>query len=176
MPWACEFYRIEEALNESWHFENRGNRGNGSDLADESCPAQTLNWDPNITGGSAQGGTGTWNNSNVNWAVLSTSTDQTWTSGDTAVFDGAIAGAVSLTKSESANNLVFNTSGYTISGNNQLTLSGGSVSVVPGGSATISSPLGLTPGANWYSTGGTLTLGGVSSQHKFHSKHPVGHS
>lgn len=118
-----------------------------------------LNWDPSLSGGTATGGTGTWNSTNGNW-LNSSSTDTTWTYGYNAIFDGGTAGTVSFGTAETANTLSFNTSGYTITGTSTLTLTGGTISVLPSGSAAINTTLGLS-GSVGLSVlgGGTLSLG-----------------
>ena len=63
---------------------------------------------------------------------------------------------------ETANNLSFNRSGYTISGST-LTLTGGTVSVPSAGVATIGSALSIPSGDNLTSSGGTLVLNGAVS-------------
>ncbi len=128
-----------------------------------SAPAATYSWDPGQTGTSAGGGTGNWNTSSLFW--YSGTADVVWTSGNNAVFGGG-AGAVSVKSGISVNNLTFNSSGYSLTGNT-LTITGGSVSV-PSGIATISSvitaPAGITElGAGDLILSGNLNLAATSS-------------
>ena len=126
-----------------------------------SVPAATFSWDPGQTKSSG-GGTANWNTSSNYW--FNGTADVVWTLGNDAVFGGT-AGTVTVKSGISVNNLTFNTSGYTISGNT-LTITGGSVNV-PSGSATISSVIGGAPnitklGAGNLTLSGSLNLGAAS--------------
>lgn len=83
----------------------------------QSASAATYQWDPGLTPGTPSGGTGTWNTTNTNWS--NGSSDVAWpnvaANDDKAVFGGS-AGTVALGASLTAGGLVFNTSGYTLSG------------------------------------------------------------
>ncbi len=125
-------------------------------------PAQAISvfeWDPQVSGGTALGGPGTWNAANTNWYV--NPADQAWLANSNAAFAGAAGGAVSLAFTTTANTLSFNTTGYTISGSNPLTLSGGGITVSPGDSATIGSPVTIPSTTNLSVSGGTLALTGA---------------
>ena len=132
-----------------------------------SAAGAALSWDPTATGSAAGGGAGTWDTGSW-WNGAG---DVGWVTGDNASFGGSTAGIVNILNGVSANNLVFNTAGYTVSGNS-LTLTGGTVNAKA--NATISSLVagtaGLTvvgpgtvtlngPAANTY-TGGTTVNGG----------------
>ena len=129
--------------------------------------AASLEWDGSdiITPG-AQGGAGTWDmNTTADWWDVATSADVVWPASGTdndAVFGGAAGGAVSVS-GVSANDLTFNTTGYTLAGTT-LTLNGTtpSLSAGPGIAATIGTPLAGADGLT--KTGaGTITLAGASS-------------
>src|SRR5436305_11804166 len=85
--------------------------------------ADVLTWDPLLNGGG--GGTGTWNlNGTANW--FNGASDVKWLDNsalgtNSAVFSGT-AGTVTLNSSLSASNLLFQASGYTLSGSGALTL------------------------------------------------------
>jgi hypothetical protein len=129
---------------------------------------QTLYWDPLNTPTTPSGGAGTWDTTTTsNWSNLTT--DVQWTDNfsgtDTAVFGGT-AGTVNISagSTSTANVLVFNTSGYNITGGQDLNLqsaNGGSASIITNANATISSVLF---GSNAVTTSGpgTLTLTGAN--------------
>ena len=118
--------------------------------------AAALTWDPTATGGTA-GGSGTWDIASW-WS----GGDGPWQSGDDAAFGGT-AGTVSLDNPITAGNLFFNTSGYLVSGNT-LTLTGGSVNVVSGASATIGSAIAGSGNSGLTLTGpGVLVLNGPAA-------------
>jgi fibronectin-binding autotransporter adhesin len=99
----------------------------------------TLYWDPNFTGGTAGGGSGTWNTSaSKDWCILTPSgSDIAWVAGSNAVFGGS-SGTVTMASNKVANNLAFNSTGYIINGSgNALTLNGGTINIAPGGTATV---------------------------------------
>lgn len=84
----------------------------------QSVSAANYGWDPGLTPGTPSGGTGTWNTTNTNWS--NGASDVAWPSfvaanEDKAIFGGT-AGAVTLGSSLSAGGVVFNTSGYSLSG------------------------------------------------------------
>ena len=84
--------------------------------------------------------------------------DLGWVAGDDAAFSGA-AGTVTILNGVSANNLIFNTAGYTVTGNS-LTLTGGTIAANT--NATISSLLAGVSGLTVTGTG-TLTLNGSAA-------------
>jgi fibronectin-binding autotransporter adhesin len=131
-------------------------------LAVQSSPAATFSWDPGGTKSSSGGGAANWNTSSAYW--FNGTKDVDWTTGNDAVFGGT-AGIVTVKSGISVNNLVFNTSGYTLS-SGTLTVTGGSVTVASG-NATISSVIGGTPnitklGAGSLILSSTLDLGAAS--------------
>lgn len=120
-----------------------------------SAGAQILSFGP---GGG--GGSGTWDNTTVNWFDGATAVP--WASGEIAQFGGT-AGTVTVSGTVSAGGLIFSTSGYTITAGT-LALSGTSATITAnaGVSATINSPLS-GPAALVKTGGGTLTIGNVVS-------------
>lgn len=130
--------------------------------------AASLTWDgADTTTTGAQGGSGIWNvNSNVNW--WDGSANVVWPAlggtDDDAVFAGT-AGTVTLGSDITANDLTFNTTGYTISGPQTLTLNGAATSNMTTGTgvtATISSVIAGSAGFT-KSGAGTLILTGNST-------------
>ena len=92
--------------------------------------AANLTWD--ITPGTIvgpgdsaiTGGAGTWDTINGNWTTDGGASNIAWVNGaDTAIFGGT-AGAVTLSEPISAGGLTFNTTGYSLLGNQTLTLAG----------------------------------------------------
>jgi fibronectin-binding autotransporter adhesin len=114
--------------------------------------AAVFSWDPGQTGSANVGGTGNWNTSSTFW--FNGSSDVLWTAGNDAALGGT-AGTVTVKSGVSVDDLIFNTSGYTIT-SSTLTLTGGSVNV-PAGGATISSVIGGTSNITKLGTG-NLTL------------------
>ncbi len=125
-------------------------------FASVAATAGSLEWSVDgITPGG--GGTGTWNTSTARW--FNGSTFQNWSNAalDDAVFGGT-AGTVTLGTAITAHSLIFNVTGYTVTGNT-LTLGGvtPTISVVPAGSAAIDSTIAGTAGLT-ETGGGTLIL------------------
>ena len=93
-----------------------------------------LYWDPAGTlSTSGSGRAGSWNASTVAW--YNGTSDIGWVTGDDAYFGGAAGSTVTLTGLISADNLIFNTTGYSIAsstGTNTLTLTGGTINVATG--------------------------------------------
>lgn len=91
-------------------------------LAVQQASAANLNWDPGLTPATASGGTGTWNTTNFNWS--DGTTDIAWpnTNTNSATFGGT-AGTVTLGAALTTGGLSFTTSGYTISGAQNINLS-----------------------------------------------------
>ena len=85
--------------------------------------APQLTWDPGSTNSAGGGGTGTWNT--ANW--WNSSSDTSWQDGSDATFGGT-SGTVTITSQVIPNNLVFASSGYTITGST-LNLGGGTISL-----------------------------------------------
>ena len=124
--------------------------------------AASLLWSPDgVTPGG--GGTGTWNTSTALW--YNGTVFQSWTNApvNDAVFGGS-AGTVTLGVPIIAENLTFNTSGYTVTGST-LTLGGvtPTINVVPGGTATIGSVIAGTVGLVQAGGSGTLILSGTNT-------------
>ena len=116
----------------------------GALLASGIASAGTFNWDADASAGNgANGGTGTWNTSTANW--YNGAADVAWpnvsANDDKALF-GNTAGTVTLGASLTAGGIQFDTSGYTLSGTNDLTLSpqatGSDALVVSSGVSNIS--------------------------------------
>jgi fibronectin-binding autotransporter adhesin len=119
--------------------------------------AATLSWDPSKTPTTPSGGTGTWDTGTTpDWSNLST--DVTWTDttgSNTAVFGGA-AGTVTLAGTETANRVVFNTSGYLLTGGT-LNLAGTTPTITTNANAEVDSVISGSAGLTKAGTG-TLTL------------------
>jgi len=128
--------------------------------------AATYSWDGADTATSgAQGGAGTWDtNSTANW--WNGAADVVWplssSGSDVAVFAGN-PGTVTISGGVAANQLVFNTTGYSLTGGT-LTLDGASptVTVATGAASTIGSLIAGTGGL-YKSGAGTLYLTGTAS-------------
>ena len=109
-------------------------------------------------------GTGTWNQTNTNWATSSGGPyNTTFNAGDDAVFEGT-AGTVTVSSPNKPNSITFNVTGYTLSGGT-ITFNADPCTFTLGSdiSATISSvlagsTLGLTKAG-----AGTLTLSGTNT-------------
>jgi fibronectin-binding autotransporter adhesin len=142
--------------------------------------ASALTWDPlaTLATGGIGGGTGTWDTGS--WWSGASNGDGPWNSGNDAFFGGS-AGTVSIVGGVSANNLIFNVSGYAVTGS-VLTLTGGTVNLPnKGSSATIGSviagsvnliqtgtgSLNLTAADSYSGTttinGGTLNINGTNA-------------
>lgn len=132
-----------------------------------SARAALLSWDgSDIVTAGAQGGVGNWNvNSTANW--WNGSANVVWPAlggtNDDAFFGGA-AGTVTLTSAITANDLIFNTTGYILSGAEILTLNGTTPTITtdPGVTATISNVIAGTVGLVKAGPG-TLTLSGSNT-------------
>jgi autotransporter-associated beta strand protein len=135
---------------------------------------QNYYWDPGHTNSQSGGGAGAWDAStNANWC--SGSADVMWSTtgaSDAAVFGGASGGAVTIAAAGiSVNDMVFNATGYSLSGGT-ITLTGSPTITTPaGGSVTIANVLAGSAGvtvkggtvtfsaANTYTGGTTITNG-----------------
>ena len=76
-----------------------------------------LYWDPQQSGGSNLGGSGTWTNGGTAlWYNPATQTDVAWNSasGDVAIFEGT-AGAVTVNSGVTASSIGFQSNNYTLS-------------------------------------------------------------
>lgn len=121
----------------------------------EQAAAQTFTW-----GSSGAGGSGTWDNTTVNW--FNGSTAVPWVGGGTAVFGGS-AGTVTVNGTVAVGGANFNTDGYTITGGT-LALSGATPTIATnaGVSATINSA--ISGSATLVKSGaGTLTFSGAKT-------------
>ncbi len=117
-----------------------------------------LSWDPGATGSGSNGGSGTW--STGSW--WNGSVDGPWVGGTDAAFSGGATPTVSLGGPITANNLFFNSTGYSITGST-LTLTGGTVNLKNSSvSATIGSIIAGSAGLTQTGTG-TLTLNGPNT-------------
>jgi autotransporter-associated beta strand protein len=128
-------------------------------MAASTASAATYSWGVN-----GLGGTGNWATNSTNWwfngAAVAWPNDTT----DTAFF-GNTSGTVTLTVSQSANALIFGSTGYVLNGSSTLTLGGAASGIsYSGGSnnAIILCPLIDAAGISTPGTG-TLTLGGSLS-------------
>ncbi len=99
-----------------------------------------------------------WNTTNTSW------TGATWQGGDTATFAGAGTGTINLTEDAVHHGtMTFRANGYTIAGNNTITMANSPVIDVAGGvSAAIHANLAGTGGLT-VQGGGTLTFGGSAT-------------
>ena len=122
--------------------------------SNSAAGAPLLNWDPGATGTSTAGGTGVWNTTSAFWYNSTTASDAGWVTSDDAAFGGTAGGTVTLSGSISAADVIFNTSGYTITGST-LALTAGTINAVQ--NATIGSALSGSAGVTKLGTG-TLTL------------------
>ena len=116
-----------------------------------------LTWDP-AGNGSLSGGSGTWNAADVWWSGTQ---DTPWANGNNATFQGT-GGTVTVTGPVAPTNLIFNSTGYTITGST-VTLggtSGGTITVATGDTAYLSSVLA---GSNVVVAGGGLLQLSASS-------------
>lgn len=95
----------------------------GALLASGVSSAGTFYWDPALTPATPSGGTGTWGTGS-NWSNLTG--DVAWpnvaANNDLAILGGT-AGTVTLGAARTAGAIQFDTSGYSLSGSNSLTLS-----------------------------------------------------
>jgi len=131
--------------------------------------AQTLTWDPGLSGGS--GGAGTWNLTTADWFNSLTAADTKWTDtsalGTNQASFGGTAGTVSLGTSLSASNLQFTVSGYTLSGAGTLTLGQGGIdaSALSTGATTLSIPVQIAAQQPWLvGLGSRLAVNGAISR------------
>jgi autotransporter-associated beta strand protein len=138
-----------------------------------AATAATYSWDPNGTGPASVGGTGSWQTGVPNWYSSTAGGDVLWPSNDitdTASFGGpagVLPALVTLGNAQSANALVFSSTGYTLTGSS-LTLGGTSPSISyagGGNGAVINSTLinSSSTGIALQLAGGTLTFGGVGA-------------
>ena len=122
--------------------------------------AATYYWDGTNTVANNQvnGGTGAWNAANTNWTNADGSVNNAWVAGSDAVFS-ATAGTVTLGSGASVGNLVFDVTGYLLTGNT-ITLSNGSVIDTGSGTATINSTLSGAAVSVIKNGSGMLIVGG----------------
>ena len=130
--------------------------------------ANSLTWDPAVSGGGAVGGTGTWDfNATANW--FSGTSDLPWTDVsafgvDTAIF-ATTGGTVTLNQNLSASNLQFTATGYTLTGSGTITNGAGGIdaSALTSGTTTIGNALSLPAGQQRWQvgSGGTLAINGT---------------
>ncbi len=94
-------------------------------------------WDPAGVGGGV-GGAGTWGATSFNTAADSTGTLVSSTASSADVFAGAAGGTITLSASQLAGSLVFNTTGYTLSVASGVALGTGAVTLGTGVTLTLS--------------------------------------
>ena len=123
-------------------------------------------WDANGTTPGA-GGTGTWDTTSLTWSTDGNGTgglyDRSWRNDqlDNAIFGGT-AGTVTLVAPITVHDIIFNTAGYTLTGNT-LTLAGTTPTItVNSGASTIESAIAGTAGLTKAGAGG-LVLSGANS-------------
>ena len=105
------------------------------------------------------GGNGGWNVGNVWWA--GGALDVAWTANSIAYFGGT-AGTVTVGAAEAADELIFATTGYTVSSGSTITLGGSYPNItVSTGTSTINTPIAGT--APTFQGPGTLVLGGANT-------------
>lgn len=124
----------------------------------------TFHWDTDGVTAGAQGGTGAWNTTSAtNWNAGASNYVWAATGANNAAVFGGTAGTVTISTGVAANNLTFNTTGYTITGGT-LTLNGTTptVTTATGVTATISSAVAGTAGLT-KAGAGTLVLSATSS-------------
>ncbi|MGV0960380.1 MAG: autotransporter-associated beta strand repeat-containing protein [Limnohabitans sp.] len=123
--------------------------------------ASTLTyWDVAANGNNnaVNGGTGTWDTSTTNWTNSGGTVNGTWPAGTSVATFAGTAGTVTVSGTQSAGGLTFNTTGYTVSGGT-LNLSNTSNPVtVSTGTATVASTLTGSSGL-LKSGAGSLVLG-----------------
>jgi fibronectin-binding autotransporter adhesin len=128
-----------------------------------SGPAQAqLLWDADGVPGGSIGGTGNWNTTDAFWDDSGTMT--TWDNAANSVAQfGGTAGTVTVTTGITVNRLVFDVSGYLVTGN-ALTLAGTAPTITTDADATVASNLsGATlrkNGSGALTTTGDITLTG----------------
>lgn len=108
---------------------------NGGDLANEITVGVVTNyWDGGgpASNGSIDGGAGTWNAANYNWANSSGAFSGAWATGRLANFGGTTGGAVTLASTSDIEGLSFTTTGYSISTSNSSVLNNSSGGRAPG--------------------------------------------
>ena len=79
----------------------------------------TLDWDPSQTGpstGTASGGGGTWDTTSYDWYNPVTGTDQAWNPSNTIAAFAGTSGTVTLDTGISADEVSFQSGGYTLTG------------------------------------------------------------
>lgn len=121
-----------------------------------------LFWDGTDLTPNADGGSGTWDTTTLNWDTLATGgTNSAWIPTENAIFGGT-SGTVSIAAGGiTAANVTFTTDGYTLA-DNTLAIGAGSITVAPGTAATISSAITGTAGLTKAGTG-TLTVSGFNT-------------
>ena len=128
-----------------------------------ACAQQTLSWSP--TGIAGAGGTGTWNTAGVVWADGAVCC-QAWNNAaaplNDAVFGGT-AGTVTVSGGINVHSLIFNTSGYSVTGST-LTLGGATPTITSSVGVTVTIGSILAGSAGVIKAGaGTLNLTGTNT-------------
>ncbi len=123
-------------------------------------------WDPNLTGGTAPGGNGTWTPTSANWWTGSAQTTLPSSTTRDAIFSG-MAGEVTLNFStaQSVRKLIFESSGYSLVASTPATITLGTsangIEVNTNGTATIGSGVTITTNGSapkWFTGSGTLSI------------------
>jgi fibronectin-binding autotransporter adhesin len=119
-----------------------------------------LYWDgPNTTpNGTVNGGTGTWNNTLSNWTSVNGLANFAWTNQSTAHFAGT-AGTVTVGENVSVAEMLFETSGYVLTGVGQLAIKGATLAIDTATNVVAEIGAAITGTGSLEKTGaGTLTL------------------
>ncbi|WP_211322672.1 beta strand repeat-containing protein, partial [Pseudacidovorax intermedius] len=113
-------------------------------------------WDTTPGNGTIDGGTGTWDNSQLMWTDNTGASNSTWVAGSIATFQGT-AGTVTVSGTQFIKGLNFNVDGYVLTGGT-LSLNANSTFVLSGSgiTATLASPLSGTFGMTF--AGGTTII------------------
>jgi fibronectin-binding autotransporter adhesin len=119
-----------------------------------------LYWDgPNTTpNGTVNGGTGTWNNTSSNWTASNGLTNYIWNDQSTAHFAGT-AGTVTVGENVGVKEMIFETTGYVLTGVGQLAIQGATLAVDAATNVVAQIGAAITGSGTLEKTGaGTITL------------------
>jgi len=127
-----------------------------------SATADTYNWNGSTTG-EATGTSNTWDTTTTNWTGAATTWPATSTLNDNAVFAGTVGAVTIAAGGVTANELTFNSDGYTLSGG-ALTLDGTTptITTADATAATVSSVISGTAGLTKAGLG-NFTLSGPNN-------------
>ncbi len=118
-----------------------------------------LDWDPTASGGTALGGSGTWDTTTAQW--WNGVADVAWSDPSAIADFGGSSGTVTVSSGIAAHQVELKTTGYTLTGGT-LTLDNGNVSVFSGVTGTINSTLDGNHGLD-VTGSGVLVVGGANS-------------